>query len=113
MTKTIMATEAPTAPTAVDELLKEILEKRPEPAAPDVEEEDETDLDKLKQRTPPKEGLCRRCGQDKPINRLMLCYLCWVKSNLEDSGWTEGQAHPAWCACSVPGAHAGLRSAGN
>jgi hypothetical protein len=105
-----MTTEAP---TAVDELLKEILEKKSAEAAPEAVEEEDVDLDKLKQRIPPKEGICRRCGQDKPINRLMLCYVCWVKANLEDSGWREGMEHPAWCQCAVPGAHGGLRSSGN
>lgn len=62
-------------------------------------------------RTPPKEGICKRCGQDKPINRLMLCYACWVITNLEDSAksrgelWTPQMPHPAWCACSIPGKH--------
>lgn len=56
--------------------------------------------DRLKQRKPPSKGLCRRCGLDKPVNRLMLCYPCWVKTELEASGWREGQSHPDWCACS-------------
>lgn len=105
-----MTTEAP---TAVDELLKEILGKKEADAALPSQDEEEPDLDKLKQRTPPKDGTCLRCGQDKPVNRMMLCYVCWVKSNLEETGWREGMPHPAWCACSVPGAHPGLRSAGN
>lgn len=110
MTDLEMTTEAP---TAVDELLKEILEKKAAEAAPEAVEEETPDLDKLKQRTPPKDGTCLRCGQDKPVNRMMLCYVCWVKSNLEDNGWREGMPHPSWCACSVPGAHPGLRSSGN
>ena len=44
--------------------------------------EDEKDPTKLKQRTPPSRGMCMRCGHNKPINRLMLCYPCWVKSEL-------------------------------
>lgn len=63
------------------------------------EEKDEKDPRKLKQRKPPSDGLCRRCGLNKPINRLMLCYPCWVKSELEKSGWSEGEQHPDWCAC--------------
>lgn len=61
--------------------------------------QDEKDLKKLKQRKPPKDGLCRRCGLNKPVNRLMLCYPCWVKTELEKSGWREGEPHPESCAC--------------
>lgn len=107
----IMATETT---TAVDELLAEILEKKADAApVPEADEEEETDLDKLKQRTPPREGICRRCGEDKPINRLMLCYVCWVKTNLEETGWREGMEHPSWCKCEAPGGHPDRRSAGN
>ena len=60
---------------------------------------EETDLRKLSQRKPPSRGLCRRCGENKPINRLMLCYPCWVKSQLERDGWREGQPHPDSCGC--------------
>ncbi len=74
--------------------------------------QDEKDPAKLKQRRPPGEGLCRRCGLDKPINRLMLCYPCWVKSELENTGWREGQSHPDWCACEGLKDHA-RRSDGN
>ncbi|MBI4385788.1 MAG: hypothetical protein HY551_00245 [Elusimicrobia bacterium] len=52
---------------------------------------------------PPKRGLCRRCGQDRPINRLMLCYSCWVKTQLEErADWREGMPHPDWCGCALP-----------
>lgn len=52
-------------------------------------------------RKPPKEGLCKRCGKTKPVNRLMLCYPCWVKTENEKKGWREGQPHPEWCGCSL------------
>ena len=61
--------------------------------------QEETDIKKIAQRKPPKEGPYRRCGQDKPLNRLMLCYPCWVKSELEKTGWREGMPHPGWCHC--------------
>ena len=81
-----------------EELLEEI--KTLDPVAPvETEEKDEQDPTKLKQRKPPTGGMCRRCGQNKPINRLMLCYPCWVKSELENSGWKDGQPHPDWCHC--------------
>ncbi|MEK7858986.1 MAG: hypothetical protein AAB320_07570 [Elusimicrobiota bacterium] len=85
----------------------ETLEETKEKAAEDVEEvldeeeaeEDEKDPAKLKQRKPPSEGMCKRCGENKPINRLMLCYPCWVKTELEKSGWHEGEPHPSECHC--------------
>lgn len=68
-----------------------------EKSARDSQEKDPT---RLQQRKPPGRGLCRRCGRDRPINRLMLCYPCWVKTELEDkAGWREGMPHPDWCRC--------------
>ena len=82
------------------DLLEEILSKRREPAEPVDEDKDEKDPTKLKQRKPPTNGMCRRCGQNKPINRLMLCYPCWVKTVLEEkAGWREGMPHPDNCDC--------------
>lgn len=76
-------------------------------------ETDEKDPAKVKQRKPPSRGLCRRCGQNKPINRLMLCYPCWVKTELEEkAGWREGMPHPDWCRCEGVDGHA-RRSDGN
>jgi len=75
--------------------------------------EEEPDLRKLSQKKPPSRGLCRRCGENKPINRLMLCYPCWVKSELEKDGWREGRPHPDGCGCVGMGAHEDLKSAGN
>lgn len=66
---------------------------------------------KLRQRVPPSRGLCRRCGLNKPVNRLLLCYPCWVKTRLEGRGWREGQPHPDWCGCSLP--ESGTKSSGN
>jgi hypothetical protein len=65
----------------------------------DTRKEGEKDPTKIAQRKPPSRGLCRRCGLNKPINRLMLCYPCWVKAELEKSGWQEGTPHPDWCSC--------------
>jgi len=54
---------------------------------------------------PPKRGICRRCGLDKPINQLMLCYTCWVIVNIEDRerkegrDWNPRMPHPEWCRC--------------
>ncbi len=79
----------------------------------EAQELDEKDPTKLKQRKPPEGGLCRRCGDNKPINRLMLCYPCWVKTVLEEkSGWREGMPHPDWCRCEGVSDHQ-RRSDGN
>jgi len=68
----------------------------------DVLEEKETPEDiKKHARKPPKDGPCKRCGQNKPLNRLMLCYVCWVKVQLEGRGWREGQNHPSDCGCEL------------
>lgn len=87
----------------IEELQQETLDKE----VPEGEE----DLERLSRKAPPSRGLCRRCGENKPINRLMLCYPCWVKTNLEERGWREGQGHPEWCECTL-GDH-GRRSDGN
>ena len=94
-------------------LTDELVIKGLQPDQP-VEEkpEEETDLRKLSQKKPPSNGLCRRCGENKPINRLMLCYPCWVKSELEKDGWKEGQPHPDSCGCQGVGGHE-RRSEGN
>lgn len=99
-----------------DQLLEEIIG---EATAADTEleqealEEEEPDLTKIRKTAPPKRGLCRRCGENKPINRLMLCYPCWVKTNLEEKGWREGMPHPDWCQCEGIDKHPGKRSKNN
>lgn len=66
------------------------------------EEKKETPEDiKKRARKPPRDGPCKRCGQDRPLNRLFLCYKCWVVTNLEKGGWREGQAHPVGCGCDL------------
>lgn len=68
-----------------------------------VKKEKKEDVEDVKKRSrkPPKDGPCKRCGQNKPLNRLLLCYTCWVKDKLEKSGWREGQAHPISCGCDL------------
>jgi hypothetical protein len=85
----------------------EDIEVKPE-KAPD----DEKDIRKIPQRKPPKEGICKRCGENKPVNRLMLCYPCWVKTELEKDGWREGMPHPDSCGCEGIGDHQ-RKSTGN
>lgn len=53
---------------------------------------------------PPKEGPCKRCGNDRPLNRLFLCFRCWVLTNIEDRvpRWKPGDNHPSWCKCELP-----------
>lgn len=97
------------------ETLTEELVIEPPPAATEPVEtpKEEVDLNRLRKPAPPKKGLCRRCGEDKPINRLMLCYPCWVKSELEKDGWREGQPHPEECGCTGVGGHETRKSDGN
>ena len=96
--------------TLVDELVIE----NPQVETPEKEKpEEEPDLRKLSQKKPPSGGLCRRCGENKPINRLMLCYPCWVKSELEKDGWREGMPHPEECRCEGINGHPDRKSTGN
>jgi len=90
-------------------------------SAPPKEDEKPEDI-KDRARKPPKDGKCKRCGQDKPLNRLMLCYPCWVIVNIQDTekkagrDWLPGiDPHPGWCQCEIIGAHPdrGLQSSAN
>lgn len=65
-----------------------------------VEKEDVDDI-KKRARKPPADGPCKGCGQNKPINRLMLCYKCWVDKVNTDRGWKPGQPHPESCRCDL------------
>lgn len=95
-------------------LTEEFVIEKPRADADAVETpKEEVDLKRLRKPAPPKKGLCRRCGEDKPINRLMLCYPCWVKSELEKDGWREGMPHPDHCGCTGVGGHETRRSEGN
>lgn len=67
-----------------------------------VKEKKETPEDiKKRARKPPKDGPCKGCGKNLPLNRLQLCYRCWVLKQLKDQGWREGQSHPAGCGCDL------------
>lgn len=65
------------------------------------EEKETPEEIKKRARKPPADGPCRGCGKNLPLNRLMLCYSCWVKKQLSDRGWREGQPHPAGCGCDL------------
>jgi hypothetical protein len=95
-------------------LTDELVIENPQVETPEKEKpEEEPDLRKLSQKKPPSAGLCRRCGENKPINRLMLCYPCWVKSELEKDGWKEGESHPDSCHCEGINGHPDRKSTGN
>jgi hypothetical protein len=102
--------------TIADELLAEALQDK---HSKEGSEEEDIDLHRMPRRAPPSRGLCRRCGQNKPVNRLMLCYPCWVKTNLEEEAksrgesWREGMPHPEWCRCEGMSGHPERRSSGN
>lgn len=101
-----------TTPSTIDEMLADILTKAKHKEAPAEAPEDEKDPAKLKQRKPPSKGPCRRCGASLPLNRLMLCYRCWVVTELEKRGWKDGEPHPDACDCEGLGGH-GRLSEGN
>lgn len=80
----------------------------PAETAKPEEKEDIDDIEK-RARKPPSDGPCKGCGQSKPINRLMLCYKCWVHKNIADWAKANNQdfiptvdAHPFWCKCTLP-----------
>jgi len=93
----------------------ETIEKTEAPAPAEAPAQQVPDKDKENDRdtgaAPPKRGICRRCGLDKPINRLMLCYRCFVITNLEDDAkrrgesWHENDPHPDNCGCVGLGEH--------
>lgn len=87
-------------------LTEELLIEKTLPTKTNITELDvpseKIDLARIPKRAPPSKGMCLRCGENKPINRLMLCYPCWVKTRLEEKGWREGQPHPDSCGCSLP-----------
>jgi len=55
----------------------------------------------------PGEGHCVRCGEMKPLNRLRLCYQCFVYCEIEKVEgsfgriWRPGMPHPSWCQCTL------------
>jgi len=74
-------------------------EVAPAVAPPEVDESAEDAAKRA--RKPPADGPCKGCGRDRPLNRLMLCYPCWVKKRNEERGWREGQPHPEGCGCDL------------
>ena len=96
-------------------LTEELVIEKGVPAEPEWKDlpKEEIDLAKIPKRAPPSKGMCMRCGENKPINRLMLCYPCWVKSQLEKDGWKEGEPHPDECGCEGIKGHPNRKSEGN
>lgn len=72
-----------------------------EPAKPAPEEKESVDDIEKRARKPPSDGPCKGCGQNKPLNRLFLCYKCWVDKKNTEKGWKPGQPHPAGCGCDL------------
>ncbi len=60
---------------------------------------------------PPKEGSCRECKRVRRLNRLKLCYPCFVELVLMDEAkkrgheWKPGDKHPDFCSCEGLGEH--------
>ena len=70
--------------------------------------EDIEDIEK-RARKPPADGPCKGCGQNMPLNRLMLCYKCWVNKKLMDEAKARGEEfipgidpHHKSCDCELP-----------
>lgn len=88
---------------ASTEVIEEVLRKAAEEAFPTSKPEEKERVDDIERRArkPPKDGPCRRCGKDKPLNRLFLCYPCWVSKMNKERGWRDGQPHPDSCGCDL------------
>lgn len=62
---------------------------------------------------PPEDGPCRECKRLRRLNRLRLCYPCFVELVLMEEAekrgfkWKPGDQHPDWCSCEGLGEHAG------
>lgn len=60
---------------------------------------------------PPAAGPCRECKRFRMLNRLRLCYPCFVDLVLMDEAkargheWKPGDAHPGYCSCEGLGEH--------
>jgi len=60
-------------------------------------------------RRVPGGGKCVRCGEKCQVNRLKLCYRCWViieiiqvEKGKFNRDWNEKMPHPDWCQCTLP-----------
>ena len=93
--------EAPAPDESKDEDKSALLD-----ALDDAEPKDENGGTK-----PPEDGLCRECKRRRPLNRLKLCYPCFVELVIIDEAkkrgyeWKTGNPHPDWCACEGLGEH--------
>lgn len=96
-----------------------VIEAPAEPAEKPLEEKSALDdaKDQAEDRPdtggapPPKEGHCRECKRVRRLNRLKLCYPCFVELVLMDEAkkrghaWKSGDKHPDFCACEGLGEH--------
>jgi hypothetical protein len=94
-----------------------VLDPAAAPPAPEKKPEEKESVEDIERRArkPPSDGPCKGCGKNLPLNRLMLCFRCWVNKNLNDDAKARGEdflpgidPHPAWCGCELP-EHAGRR----
>lgn len=97
----------PSAPPA------EAPEKKPEKkkSALDEAKEDAEPKDAHGGSKPPGDGRCRECKLPRKVNRLGLCYPCFVELVLMEEAekrnhkWKPGDPHPDWCSCEGLGEH--------
>ena len=82
-------TELETLPEVIDKVL------------PEKTEEEALEELKKRARKPPSGGKCIKCGESKPLNRLKLCYECWVALENSKNGWEPGSPHPGTCGCDL------------
>ena len=107
----VMETETAPAPT-------EAPVAEPVPAAPEEKPsalDDAKDMAEDRPSTggakPPEDGNCRECKRLRRLNRLKLCYPCFVELVLMDEAkkrgveWKAGDKHPDWCGCEGLGEH--------
>ena len=98
------------------------VEAPPEGKPKEKETDEKTALDEAKDNAedrpdcggakPPEDGHCRECKRLRKLNRLKLCYPCFVELVLMDEAkkrgfeWKPGDKHPDWCGCEGLGEHA-------
>lgn len=104
-------TETPTAP--VEAPPTETPKEEEKKSALDEAEEDAEPKDENGGSKPPEDGLCRECKRRRHLNRLKLCYPCFVDLVIMDETkkrgieWKSGDKHPDFCACEGLGEHPG------
>ncbi len=104
-------------PSITSEVAVEETTTAPVAPAPTEKPEEKESIEDIFKRAakPPADGPCKGCGESKPLNRLMLCFPCWVKKQILDEAkekgwdWIPGDPHPSHCGCNLPEHNGGPR----